>query len=167
MHVEYSIVFTPRDHHRASRLQLGYKGWVLFALSCGFFFWLLAVRVSEDGTVIPPDEAAVASVLITLIGWTLLCVMDGVALLLMSWSWARRARREDCRVDVVLDEDGLSQTNSRWTTWDSWGLYKSFRENRHLFFVQRRDGLGYMIPKRVLTPEQIDEVRERLGQLFA
>lgn len=65
---------------------------------------------------------------------------------------------------VTVDPDGIRfEDSSKMFQFRSWSAYKSWREGALIFVLRGPQRVANIVPKRGLTPEQIDELRVQLA----
>lgn len=123
--------------------------WILLALFSSWINWteLLRGSTSQRLTVIVP-----------------VAICGLIFLLIARVSPRYKARRMILReVTWAFSDDGVHLTSSVSATDLKWEAFLKYRETPKLFLLFVQKGMAQFIPKRVLTPEQTDNLRMLLA----
>lgn len=67
-------------------------------------------------------------------------------------------------VRFLLDADGITVTQTRASSWVSWEVFTRVHETRQFLVLDRPGGRGVAVPLPALTPEQVGQIRARVGR---
>lgn len=98
--------------------------------------------------------------------WLAISVAIGVAVYEVPQIQARRALASNPsasgEIVLSLSDAGLNVAFATGTSQLEWRAYTKYRESDHVFLLFSGSGRSTFIPKRVMSPEQIQELRNLL-----
>jgi hypothetical protein len=98
--------------------------------------------------------------------WLALSVALGIAVYEVPRVQARRAIATNPSVqgEIVwtLDDTGTAATFPTGRSWMEWRAYTKYKETDYVFLLFYTSGRSAVIPKRVMSPEQVQELRSLL-----
>ena len=102
------------------------------------------------------------------IGWTwlILSVVLGILVYQIPRRQARRAieKNPSAREDIVLNitDVGIDSVAATGKSQVQWGAYTKYKETEHIFLLDSDYGRSTFIPKRIMSLEHVQELRELL-----
>jgi len=66
------------------------------------------------------------------------------------------------KTTIVASEEGFETVNSRGKSTLNWSAFTRFTETRNIFMLYVQSRMFHLIPKRALSPEDVDRLRELL-----
>lgn len=165
-----SVKFVPseRDLFEANKIWLGRElkkpSNLLFFLSVAVLAALLACYIAEHGRLRWNAAAAGVGAALWLVALGL--ILGAIRLRLPAMSRRSFAQQKWLRdeVEVTWSDEGILFETSKSHSRHDWDDFGKWAENRTVFVLFFADSLFSMIPKRVLTAHEVDDLRARLAR---